>query len=270
METGHRDCATSLRRVASAVVLGGLGFGLMAALSAEPVPVRYPEGIVHGFLVLRGADGAALADGDLIQVPRGTRVTTRLVFHFKDGSLHDETVVFSQRGRFRLLKDHLVQTGPAFPRALDLSIDGVSGQVHVKYTDEDGKDKERDEHFDLPSDLANGLVLTMLKNARPDAPPSSLSLIVATPDPRLVRLLVTAAGEEPFRIGAERRTARHYVLKVKIGGVAGLLAPIAGKVPPDSHVWILGGEAPTFIRAEQPFYNGGPLWRMELVSPSWR
>jgi hypothetical protein len=34
---------------------------------AETVPVRHAEGIVHGFLVLRGVDGTALADGDLIQ-----------------------------------------------------------------------------------------------------------------------------------------------------------------------------------------------------------
>ncbi len=264
------EAAPGIRNFTSALAVTALVLGSFCALSAEPVAVRYTEGVVHGFLALRGPDGASLADGDLIQVARGTRVTTRLVFHFKDGSLQDETSVFSQRDRFRLLKDHLVQTGPAFPHPLDLSIDGASGQVHVKYTDDRGRDKETDEHFDLPSDLANGLVLTMLKNARPDAPPSSLSLIVATPEPRLVHLLVTAAGEDSFLVGGERRRARHYVLKTKIGGVAGLLAPIAGKAPPDAHVWILPGEAPTFIRAEQPFYAGGPLWRMDLISPRWR
>ena len=45
-------------------------------------------------------DGALLADGDLIQTARGEQVTARLVFRFKDGSLHDETAVFSQRGYF--------------------------------------------------------------------------------------------------------------------------------------------------------------------------
>jgi hypothetical protein len=53
-------------------------------------------------------EGDTLADGDLIQVAHGDRVTCRLVFHFKDGSIHDETAVFSQRRNFRLLSDHLV------------------------------------------------------------------------------------------------------------------------------------------------------------------
>src|SRR5205823_10185249 len=29
--------------------------------------------------------------------------------------------------------------------------------------------------------------------------------------------------------------------------------------------WILGAEAPTFVRAESPLFSGGPLWRIELV-----
>ena len=55
--------------------------------SAEPVVVRHVEGLVHGFLSLRAPEGAVLANGDLIQDARGGRVTSRLVYHFKDGSL---------------------------------------------------------------------------------------------------------------------------------------------------------------------------------------
>jgi hypothetical protein len=73
------------------------------AMSAGPVAVRQAEGLVHGFLVLRTLAGDTLADGDLIQVARGDRVTSRLVFRFKDGSVHDETAVFSQRRNFRLM-----------------------------------------------------------------------------------------------------------------------------------------------------------------------
>src|SRR5450756_3157134 len=65
------------------------------AMSAAPVAVRHAEGLVHGFLVLRTQAGDTLADGDLIQVARGDRVTSRLVFRFKDGPVHDETAVFS-------------------------------------------------------------------------------------------------------------------------------------------------------------------------------
>src|SRR5438105_9870596 len=126
---------------------------------AEPVAVRHTEGLVHGFLTLRDLDGSLLADGDLFQVARGVRVTSRLVFHFKDGSLHDETAVFSQRGRFRLLTDHLVQKGPSFPRPIDMQIDALKGQVTVRYSDDHGDAKVESEHLDIPADVANGLIL---------------------------------------------------------------------------------------------------------------
>ena len=72
------------------------------------VPVRHAEGVVHGFLVLRDTDGRALADGDLLQTSRGSLVTSRVVFRFKDGSRHDETALFSERQQFRLVRDHLI------------------------------------------------------------------------------------------------------------------------------------------------------------------
>jgi hypothetical protein len=34
-------------------------------------------------------------------------------------------------------------------------------------------------------------------------------------------------------------------------------------------VWVLGGDAPTFVKSEQTLYLGGPVWRIELVSPVW-
>jgi hypothetical protein len=240
-----------------------------ATLCAEPVTVRYVEGLVHGFLVLRSAEGAALASGDLIQVVRGDRVTSRLVFHFKDGSVHDETAVFTQRRQFRLLSDHLVQKGPTFPRPLDTSIDGVSGQVTVRYTDEHGEEKRESERLELPEDLANGFLLTLLKNVSPGAPPKTFSYVAATPKPRLVKLAIRNAGPERFLTGGMSRKATHYVVKVEIGGISGLLAPLVGKQPPDSHIWILVDDAPAFVKAEQALYLGGPVWRIELLSPSW-
>ena len=236
---------------------------------AAPVAVRHAEGLVHGFLVLRTVAGETLADGDLIQVARGDQVTSRLVFRFKDGSVHDETAVFSQRRNFRLLSDHLVQKGPAFQHPMEVSIEGSTGQVTVRSTDDDGKDKVVTERLDLPLDVANGLVLTLLKNVRSDAPQLTVSMVAATPKPRLVKLAISPQGEEPFSVGGSIRKATHYIVKVEIGGAAGLVAPLLGKQPPDTHVWILGGEAPAFVKSEGPLYFGGPIWRIELVSPVW-
>lgn len=238
------------------------------ALGADTVRVRHTEGVVHGFLALRTLDGAPIANGDLIQDAVGARVTSRLLFRFKDGSLHDEEAVFSQRGQFHLLRDHLVQKGPSFPHPLDMVIDATNDTVRVQYED-DGTLKTETAHLQLPPDLANGLVLTLLKNVRPGPPPASLSFVAATPSPRLVKLAVSAAGDDRFVTGSAPRSATHYVLKVDLGGVQGVLARLLGKQPPDAHVWILHGDAPAFVKAEQSLYVGGPVWRIELVSPDF-
>jgi hypothetical protein len=255
-------------RLALGVVLGVLLAGQTAPEARQNLPVRHPEGLVHGFLALKTLDGKALADGDLIQNVRGDRVTSRLLFRFRDGSTHDETVVYAQQPHFRLISDRLIQKGPVFPRALDMSIDGGSGRVIVKYT-EHGKQKTDEDRVDLPPDLVNGFVSTFLKNVRADSVPESVSYVAATPAPRLVKLAISVAGTDTFTTGTTARKATHYILKVKIGGIVGWLAPLVGKQPPDVHVWILGGDAPAFIRAEQPLYAGGPVWRIELASPTW-
>ena len=239
-----------------------------ATVPAAPVAVRHTEGLVHGFLLLSTMEGNPLAHGDLIQISRGGRVTNHLVFRFKDGSVRDETAVYSQRGIFRLLSYHLLQKGPTFPYPMEVSIDSSSGQVTVRYTD-DGKEKIATDRLQLPPDLANGMIFTLLKNVRPDGPPTTVSMVAATPKPRLVKLAISPKGQEPFTVGGSQRTAMHYVLKVEIGGVAGVIAPLLGKQPSDIHIWVLGGDAPAFVKSEGPIYYGGPNWRIELTSPVW-
>jgi hypothetical protein len=235
---------------------------------ANPVAVRFPEGSLHGFLSLRGPDGKTLATGDLLQTVAAGRVTAKLVFKFSDGSISEETAMFSQRGHFKLIADHLVQKGPAFPRPLDLAIDGNTGEVTVRYTNDHGEEKVESERMELPADLANGLITTLLKNLHA-TPKTTLSMVAATPKPRLVKLKITSAGRDSLSIGGTRRRAVHYVLKVDIGGIAGVVAPIVGKQPPDSHVWILQEEVPAFLRSQSPMFADGPLWQIELIAPAW-
>jgi len=88
-------------------------------VAAAPVPVRFVEGSLHGFLVLSTTEDVLIASGDLLQVGRDGGVKSRLVFHFKDGSVFDETVVFTQRNVFTMQSYHLVQRGPVFPEDID-------------------------------------------------------------------------------------------------------------------------------------------------------
>lgn len=239
------------------------------ALLAEPIPVLHMQGTIRGFLALRNMEGKTLASGDLIQVVRGDRLISNLVFHFKDGSIDDETTVFTQRGEFRLLRDHHVQKGPSFPHPMDVSIDVSSGQVTVRSSD-GGHEKIEKDHLDLPPDLANGLLLTLLQNLRPGAAETKVSYVAATPKPRLVKLAITPQGEETFRSAGVRHKATRYAVKVELGGLTGALAPLIGKQPKDIYVWILEGKAPAFVRMEGQLYLGGPVWTIELTSPVWQ
>jgi hypothetical protein len=167
------------------------------------------------------------------------------------------------------LRNHLVQKGPSFSHPQDVLIDARSGQVTVRYTDDEGKEQVKTETVKLPADLANGLIFTLLKNITPGDAEVKASMLVATPKPRLVTLAISAQGEDTFLLGGEKRKATHYVVKIEIGGVTGLLAPIFGKQPPDIHAWILPGEAPAFVKSRGPLYAGGPIWQIELESPVW-
>ena len=245
-----------------------IGFSIALCLDHWPScrpGLRHTEGLVRGFLSVSTLDGAPIADGDLSQSAKGDQVTSRLVYRFRDGSLHDELAVYSQRGQFRLISSHLVQKGPSFPNPIDMTIK-QNGDVTVRY-DDDGQPKVATERLKLPADVANGMMLVVMKNLGALAAPHELSYVVATPKPQVVRLVVSPGGETPFSTGGLPRTAAHFVVKVEIGGLKGLIAPLVGKQPADSHVWILGGDVPAFVRSEQAFYAGGPIWRTELVSP---
>jgi hypothetical protein len=239
------------------------------AASASPVAVRYRAGSIHGFLVLTTLDGITIAAGDVAQVTRGDRVTTQVAFRFKDGSRQEETTVYSQRREFHLISYHLVQKGPSFKNPSDLSVACATGQVTVRYTDDDGKEKVANEHLTLPPDLGNGLIPTLLMNIPDGTSKIEVPMVVAGPKPRLVKVVLNAQGTEPFSLGGFNREAVHYVAKIDLGGVAGVVAPMVGKQPPDSQIWILGGEPPVVLKSEALSYMGGPIWRTELASPVW-
>ena len=230
---------------------------------AEEVRVRHSEGLVHGFLAVRTLDGKRIADGEITQIADGDLIRSHLTFHFTDGSLYEEQATFTQHGTFRLRSDHLVQKGPSFKHHLESLVDAASGRVTVRYTDDDGKEKTIDESMRLPEDLANGLLFTLLRHIDPGKPQTTVPELAMTPKPRLVTLTITPRGEESFTTGNARHEATHYVVKVKIGGIAGWFAGLLGKQPPDMHVWILRGEVPAFIKFEGPVVADGPVWRVE-------
>jgi hypothetical protein len=90
--------------------------------------------------------------------------------------------------------------------------------------------------------MCNGLVLSIAKNIRPETPETKVSIVVATSKPRLVKLAISPQGEEPFSLVGSRRKAMRFVLKIELGGVAGVVAPLIGEAPTEIQISIIDGK----------------------------
>jgi hypothetical protein len=262
-------------RRASGTFRGGI-VGLLAAAMLFPigyaedsaVSVRYREGVARGFLILRSETGAILASGEFSQVPRGDTIKLRLVFHFRDGSLDDDTVVYAQKSTFRLITDRHIQRGRSFPEPLDMTIDTRSQQVSIRDLSK-GTEATKMEHLDLPPGLSNGLLFNLIKNLPRDSPRIEVPYLALSTKPRLVKLAIAMEKEQQFTIAGRPSKAVEWDVKPEIGGLAGVVAPMIGKQPPDLHVWITEGGVPTIVRVDAALYTGGPVWSIQLASPLW-
>jgi hypothetical protein len=231
---------------------------LVAPVAAEPVAVKYAEGVTRAFPILRAMDGDRLAWGDFVQVPRGDRIENRLTFRFKDGSLYDELVTYSQDGAFRLMSYRIVQRGPSFPEMIIASIDRESGRYHVRYrADEESAEEVLEGKLDMPDDVYNGMLSLVLKNL--PARKIEVSVIAFTPKPRKVTLALLPLAEDQVKVGDMPLTATRWAIRPQLGLFASLLVADI----PDVRVWIAPGEAPAFVRAEGPLFFMGPVWRID-------
>jgi hypothetical protein len=238
--------------------------------AADPVAVRFTEGVTHGFLALHTPERGFVASGDLLQVVQpGGAVESRMRFRFKDGSVLDETVVFSQERVFTLLSYRLLQQGPVFGEDTEISMERKTGTYRVKTSARDGgKEAVLDGTLTLPPDTYNGMVLNVAKNLRKGAT-ETIHIVAFTPTARLVQLEVSPVGEHQVLVGDLAKSATHYIFKPRPGAWLTALSTLLGRMPPDSHAWIVTDEVPAFVRYVGPLHSMGPVWHLELTSPRW-
>src|SRR5438552_7921747 len=182
-----------------AAVLGLLVFTMVPTwpgpLTAAPVPGRYVEGAIHGFLALRTLDGVLVAPGELVQVVRGREIESRMVFRFKDGSVLNETVVFTQQRVLAMQSYHLVQRGPVFTEDVEISLEHATGKYRVQTrAREDERERVLEGTLALPDDVYNGLILTLARNL-PKGAHETVHYVAFTPTPRLIQPEAVPAGQ---------------------------------------------------------------------------
>jgi hypothetical protein len=261
---GHPGAGTCFTVLMALVVLA------CPSADAAPVAVRFPEGMAHGFLLVRSLTGEIIGQGEMTQVVQeGDLVESRLIFNFKDGSLHDERVTFSQQRVFTMLRYRLTQRGPLFPEQIEVSIDRSTAEYKVRSkTGQEGKEEALTGVFTLPKDVYNGIFVTMLLNL-PKGASETVSFLAFTPRPEVVKLELLLMGEHTVRIGNLSQQAVLYVFKPDIGTIRELFGKAIGKIPAQFHYncWILSDEVPSFVQFEGPLQLMGPILRIELVSP---
>ena len=238
--------------------------------SAAPIAVRFPEGVTHGFLLVRSLGGEIFGQGEVTQIAQeGGLVESRLVFRFNDGSVHDEKVAFSQNGVFTLLTYHLIQRGPFFPEQVDIFFDRGAGEYMVKtISGENEKEEVWAGELNLPKDVYNGMVVMTVLNL-PKGTTETVKVLIFTPEPEVINLDLLPEEEHTVRIGNHSRKALKYVFKPDIGLIRKWLGRMTGRLPDDFHYhcWVLADEIPSFVAYEGPLQLMGPLMKIELVSP---
>jgi len=250
----------NLRWIAASCVALTLG-----PVKPEAVTVRWTEGTVHGFVELRTQSGTLLALGDLLQIPRDSDIESRLVFHFTDSSDFRETVTFSQHGVFQLETYHLVQRGKAFAADLDVTLSGNGDYVVQTTSHKDGDQKQYSGRLDLPADTYNGMIPIIGKNVDRKAG-RTVHIVAFTPKPIVLPLAFIPSATQRITLGHHSENTVRFTLKPKLNALQRIGAALKRQTPPDSYLWIVTDEVPTFVRFEGPLYSG-PVWRVELTSP---
>jgi hypothetical protein len=242
---------------------------LSNAAWAGQIPVRHVQPREHELMVARSETGKVVARIEFEEDVQGDEVTMRLMYHFVDGSIDDETTTYTQQGTFRLVRNHHIQQGPFFAKPIDFTIEAATGMATSRTTDKNGEIHAKSEHIDLPNDLANGFVGTLLLNVPPDTKPFRVGMLAPVFGGRLIRLLISPEGEQAFQKSGQTLKATVFRIHPELGGIAGLIASLFGLQPKDVMVWVQESEEPAVVRIVGQLGGSGPVLSSELEGTSF-
>jgi hypothetical protein len=224
---------------------------------------------MHRFMTVRSEDGNTIASGEFIQVVQGDEVTMRLTFRFVDGSVDDEMTTFRQQGTLRLVRNHHIQKGPFFSKPIDFTVEAETGTVTSRATDRNGKTHVESKHMELPADLANGFVGTVLLNVPRNTSPFQVGMLAPVAGGRLVRLRISPEEEHTVQLAGHSFDATVFRVHPDLGGFVSLIARLIGLQPKDVMVWVLEGDDPAVALIVGQLGGYGPVVSCDLVGTSF-
>lgn len=239
------------------------------AAQAEQIPVKHIQLPMRSSMVARTETGKIIARVEFTQVVQGDEATMRLTYHFLDGSIDDETTSYRQQGTFRLVRNHHIERGPFFARPVDFAVDTATCTATARTADWMGKTHDESAHIDLPDDLVNGMVGTVLLNVPHDAKPFRVGILAPVGSGRLIRILISPEGERPFHANGQTLKATVFRIHPELGGILGVIAQLLGLLPKDVMVWVLEGEQPEVVRVVGQLGGFGPVVSSELEGTSF-
>jgi hypothetical protein len=242
---------------------------LRTAAPAETISVKHIQLPRHEFMVARSETGSIVARVEFTEVVQGDEVTMRLTYQFVDGSIDDETTTYRQQGTFRLVRNHHIQQGPFFAKPVDFAVEAATGTATSRIADKNGKIHVESEHIDLPDDLANGFVGTLLLNVSPNTAPFRVGILAPVFGGRLIRILISPEGEQPFQKTGQTLKATVFRIHPELGGFLGMLATLLNLQPKDVTVWVLEGEKPAVMKVVGQLGGSGPVLSSELEGTSF-
>ena len=220
-------------------------------------------------MVARSETGKIIARVEFTEDVQGNEVTMRLTYRFVDGSIDDETTTYTQQDTFRLVRYHHIQQGPFFAKPIDFAVEAATGIATSRTADKNVKIQIESEHIDLPDDLANGFVGTLLLNVPPNTTPFRVGILAPVFGGRLIRILISPEGEHPFQKAGQTFKATLFRIHPELGGMLGAIAKLLGLQPKDVMVWVLEGETPAVMRVVGQLGGSGPVLSSELEGTSF-
>jgi hypothetical protein len=145
----------------------------------------------------------------------------------------------------------------------------VSGTATSRTGDKNGNIHIESEHMDLPSDLANGIVGTLLLNVPPNTAPFRVGILTPIFGGRLIRILISPEGEQQFQKTGQTFKATVFRIHPELGGIVGWIVRLLGIQPKDVMVWVQEGEEPAVVRIVGQLGGYGPVLSSELDGASF-